>query len=165
MLAVRSSGAIVRKVEVDPLSELLSVLKLHSYMASGFDLAGRWSLGFGTHDGVKCYALVSGECWLIVEGVPDAVHLQTGDCFLLPRGVPFRLTNDLRLDPVDVHTLFHKPVNGGVGTLNGGGDFFGVGGHFAFTDSHARSCSESCRRLCIFARSRIRQSCIGAWTA
>ena len=139
MLGVRGSGAIVREAQVDPLSEVLSVLKLHSYMASGFDLAGQWSLQFGAYDGVKCYALVSGQCWLLVEGVPEAVRLQTGDCFLLPRGLPFRLTNDLRLHPVDAHTLFRKPVNGGVGTLNGGGgDFFGVGGHFAFIDSHAR---------------------------
>ena len=138
MLVVRSSGAIVREVQVDPLSEVLSVLKLHSYMAGGFDLAGQWSLQFGAYDGVKCYALVSGQCWLMVEGVADAVLLQTGDCFLLPRGLPFRLTNDLRLDPVDAHTLFKRPVNGGVGLLNGGGDFFGVGGHFAFTDIHAQ---------------------------
>ena len=137
MLAVRRSGAIVRETQMDPLSEVLSVLKLHSYMAGGFDLAGQWSLQFGPYDGVKCYALVSGQCWLIVEGVSDAVHLETGDCFLLPRGLPFRLTNDMRLAPVDAHTLFRKPVNGGVATFNGGGDFFGVGGHFAFTDSHA----------------------------
>ena len=123
---------------MDPLSEVLSVLKLHSYMAGGFDLGGQWSLQFGSYDGVKCYALVSGQCWLIVEGASDAVRLETGDCFLLPRGLPFRLTNDMRLDPVDAHSLFRKPVNGGVGILNGGGDFFGVGGHFAFTDNHAR---------------------------
>jgi hypothetical protein len=28
--------------------------------------------------------VVSGECWLSVEAVPDAVRLKTGDCFVLP---------------------------------------------------------------------------------
>ena len=40
-----------------------------------------------------------GQCWLAVEGVPEAVHLRTGDCFLLPLGRPFRLASDLALPP------------------------------------------------------------------
>ncbi len=123
---------------MDPLSEVLSLLKLHTYMAGGFDWAGEWSIQFGSHEGIKCYALVSGQCWLVVDGVPDPVRLQTGDCFLLPRGLPFRLASDLNLTPVDAHTVFRTPLNGGIRTWNGGGDFFGVGGHFAFTGSHAR---------------------------
>jgi AraC-like DNA-binding protein len=123
---------------MDPLSDVLSLLKLHSYMAGGFDLAGEWSIQFGHHEGIKCYALVSGECWLVVEGVPGAVRLETGDCFLLPRGLPFRLTSDITLPPVDALTIFAMPLNGGIATWNGGGDCFGVGGHFAFTGRHAR---------------------------
>ena len=123
---------------MDPLSEVLSLLKLHSYMAGGFDWAGEWSVQFGRHDGIKCYALVAGQCWLAVDGVPDAVRLETGDCFLLPRGLPFRLASDLHLPPVDADTLFTTPLNGGIRKWNGGGECFGVGGHFAFTGSHAR---------------------------
>ena len=33
---------------------------------------------FPQHEGIKCYAVVSGECWLSVEGVPDPVRLKTG---------------------------------------------------------------------------------------
>lgn len=123
---------------MDPLSEVLSLLKLHSYMAGGFDCAGDWSVQFGPHEGIKCYALVSGHLWLAVEGVPDPIRLHPGDCFLLPRGLPFRLASDLHLPPLDAVALFPTPLNGGIRTWNGGGESFSVGGHFAFAGAHAR---------------------------
>jgi AraC-like DNA-binding protein len=122
---------------VDPLSDVLSLLKSRTYMAGGFDMGGEWSIRFGRHEGVKCYAVVSGQCWLSVEGVPDAVRVTAGDCFLLPSGRPFSLASDLSLTPVDAHTMIPLPLNGGIALCNGGGDCFGVGGHFAFTGSHA----------------------------
>jgi AraC-like DNA-binding protein len=73
---------------------------------------------------------------LSVDGVPDAVRLNAGDCFLLPRGRPFSLASDLSLTPVDAHTMFHLPLNGAIRSINGGGDCFGVGGHFALTGNH-----------------------------
>jgi hypothetical protein len=92
---------------------------------------------FPQHEGIKCYAVVSGQCWLSVEGVPDAVHLKAGDCFLLPRGRPFRLASDLTLAPVDALTIFATARSGGIVWFNGGGDCFIVGGRFALTGNHA----------------------------
>ncbi len=122
---------------MDPLSDVLSLLKLRSYMVGGFDIGGDWSIGFGRHEGIKCYAVASGTCWLSMEGVPEPVRLGTGDCFLLPRGRPFHLANDLALPPVDVRTMFSAPSNGGLVVCNGGGDFAAVGGHFALSGDQA----------------------------
>ncbi|MBM7044191.1 MULTISPECIES: AraC family transcriptional regulator [Rhizobium] len=122
---------------MDPLSDVLSLLKPRSYTFGGFDVGGDWSIRFGRHEGIKCYAVVSGQCWLSVEGVPDPVRLKTGDCFLLPRGWPFCLTNDLALPPIDARALFSRPKNGGIRLLNGGGDFWGVGGHFVLSGDNA----------------------------
>ena len=122
---------------MDPLSDVLSLLKPRSYMFGGFDMGEEWSVQFGQHEGIKCYALVSGQCWLTVEGVPEPVRLEAGDCFLLPRGWPFRMTSDLTLKPVDAYTMFPLPLNGRISSWNGGGDCFGVGGHFALTGTHA----------------------------
>ena len=76
---------------MDPLSDVLSLLKPRSYLCGGFDVGGELSLQFPKHEGIKCYALVSGQCWLSVEGVAEAVLLKAGDCFLLPRGLPSAL--------------------------------------------------------------------------
>jgi AraC-like DNA-binding protein len=123
---------------MDPLSDVLSLLKPRSYMAGGIDVGGELSIRFGQHDGIKCYAVVSGECWLSVEGVPDAVHLAAGDCFLLPHGRPFRLASDLTLTPVDALTILAAATRrGGIALINGGGGCCVVGGHFAFSGNHA----------------------------
>jgi AraC-like DNA-binding protein len=123
---------------MDPLSDVLSLLKPRSYMSGGFDVGGELSIQFPQHEGIKCYAVVSGQCWLSVEGIPDAVLLTTGDCFLLPRGRSFRLASDLTLTPVDALTIFSKArKNGSIISFNGGGDCFIVGGHFTFTGNHA----------------------------
>lgn len=123
---------------MDPLSDVLSLLKPRSYIARGFDVGGELSIRFGPHDGIKCYAVVSGECWLSVEGVPDAVHLAAGDCFLLPHGRPFRLATDLTLTPVDALTILATATRqGGIALINGGGTCCIVGGHFAFSGNHA----------------------------
>ncbi|MEI9977072.1 MAG: AraC family transcriptional regulator [Ignavibacteriota bacterium] len=122
---------------MDPLSDVLSLLKPRSYMSGGWDMGGDWSVKFGRHDGIKCYALVSGQCWLVVEGVPEPVRVVAGDCFVLPGGRPFHLTSDLALTPVDFRAVAQLPLNGAVATVNGGGGCLGVGGHFAFEGSHA----------------------------
>ncbi|MFE0757679.1 AraC family transcriptional regulator [Inquilinus sp. NPDC058860] len=123
---------------MDPLSDVLSLLKPRSYVSAGFDAGGDWSIRFSRqHDRIKCYAVVSGACWLSVEGVPDPVRLKAGDCFVLPSGRPFRLASDMALTPVDAGTVFPPARDGGVVTVNGGGGFFLVGSRFAVSGDHA----------------------------
>ena len=134
---------------MDPLSDVLSLLKMHSYGCGGMDLGGEWCLQFPRHKGIKCYAVVSGEGWLAVEGVPEPVQLKAGDCFLLPSGRPFRLTSDLDLPTIDFFTLretkkiHYRELNGDYGMSDGGnagegGDIcYIVGGHFALSDNHS----------------------------
>lgn len=122
---------------MDPLSGVLSLLKPQNTMCGGFDVGGDWSLQFPEHDGIKCYAIVSGRCWLAVEGVAEGVHLRAGDSFLLPLGRPFRLASDLALPPVDFKSVYKRPLNGGISVWNGGGDVAGVGGFFGLERNHA----------------------------
>jgi AraC-like DNA-binding protein len=123
---------------MDPLSDVLSLLKPRSYMAGGFDVGGEFSVRFGQYDGVKCYSVVSGQCWLSLDGVSDAVRLNTGDCFLLTQGRPFRLATDLGLDSVDAFTLLKSSTKkGGIAVINGGGRCCVVGGFFSFAGNHA----------------------------
>lgn len=122
---------------IDPLSDVLSLLKPHTYVAGGFDLRDRWSIEFDPHAGIKCYALLSGGCWLVLEGLAEAVRLDAGDCILLPNGRRFCLTNDLALPPTPFEKLQPMDWCGGMATLNGGGETLILGGHFAFAGPHA----------------------------
>ena len=121
---------------MDPLSDVLSLLKPRSYSSGGFDAGGDWSIRYPAHEGMKCFAVVSGECWLAVDGVPDAVYIQAGDCFLLPSGRSFRAASDLSLTPTDASELYAGEQSSSVVSWNGGGDFFLIGGHFTVTRSH-----------------------------
>jgi AraC-like DNA-binding protein len=122
---------------MDPLSDVLSLLKPRSYISGGFGLDGDLAIQFPKHQGVKCYAMLSGQCWLSVEGVPDAVLLTAGDCFLLPRGLPFCLATDLSLTPVDFNVLRAARMSGGAVSNNEGGERYIAGGHFILAGSHA----------------------------
>ena len=122
---------------MDPLSDVLSLLKPQSYSSGGFEVGGDVSLQFPKHAGIKCYAVVSGECWLSVEGVSDPVLLTAGDCFLLPRGLPFCLATDLSLKPVDFHEFLAALRRGEMAQRPDGGGRYLVGGHFVLSGDHA----------------------------
>lgn len=91
---------VVSSLHMDPLSQVLALIKPQTYASGGFAIWGDMAIHFPKHQGVKCYAMLAGDCWLVVEGVPEPVRLHAGDCFLLPRGLPFQLTTDLALEPV-----------------------------------------------------------------
>ncbi len=128
--------AIVRNA-MDPLSDVLSLLRPHAYVSSGFDAGGDWAVQFGDqHKLIKCYAVVSGDCWLTVDGVADPVHLVAGDCFVLPTGRPFRLGSNIHGTAVAAAQVFPAARRGGVVTLNGGGGLFLVGSRFGVKGNH-----------------------------
>lgn len=123
---------------MDPLSDVLALLKPRSHVSAGFDAGGDWSIQFADlQNRIKCYAVVTGACWLAVEGVADPVRLKAGDSFVLASGRPFRLASDMALPPIDAGEIFPPPREGGVVSLNGGGDFFLVGSRFAVSGHHA----------------------------
>ena len=126
-----------RSQHMDPLSEVLALLKPQSLISGGFTVPGDLAICFPKHQGVKCYAMLAGECWLTVEGAPGPVLLQAGDCFLLPRGLPFQLSTDLSLQPV-LYTLVWDRLSKAleVSEITEGTRYM-AGGFFTFTGSHA----------------------------
>jgi AraC-like DNA-binding protein len=121
---------------MDPLSDVLSLLRPRSIMSGGFDGGGSWSIQFPRPKGVKCYAVAQGQCWLVVEGVAEPVRLATGDCFLLPGGRTFTLASDLALTPVDALANLPGRGEGGIRVHNGGGNGMVIGGHFILDNDH-----------------------------
>ena len=116
---------------MDPLSDVLSLLKPQSYLTVGLDAGGDWAVRFDNQVGrIKCYAVTDGACWLRVDGVDDLVRLTPGDCFVLPSGRSFTLASDMRLPPAPAHTVLAGARHGSVVVHNGGGDAFLAGTRF-----------------------------------
>jgi AraC-like DNA-binding protein len=122
---------------MDPLSEVLALLKPQSLSFGGFMVPGDMAIYFPKHQGIKCYAILAGQCWLVVESVPDPILLDVGDCFILPRGLPFRLATDLSLEPIHYTLAWGRLTN--TNDVPGGaeGARYIAGGFFGFTGSHA----------------------------
>lgn len=123
---------------MDPLSDVLSLLKPRSQLSAGFDAGGDWAVEFSNQrETIKCYAILSGGCWLAVAGVAEPVRIEAGDCFVLPSGRSFRLASDPAITPVDSKTLFPPARPGGVVRINDGGGVYLAGSRFAVAGNHA----------------------------
>lgn len=122
---------------MDPLSQLLLLLKPRSYITAGFDAGGSWGLVLDDLAGrIKCYAVTKGECWLSVADMPP-VHLCAGDCFVLPSGRPATIFSDPSVVPSSASEVLDPDRSGEVVTYNGGGDVYLVGSRFEIADGHA----------------------------
>jgi AraC-like DNA-binding protein len=122
---------------MDPLSDVLSLLRVTGYMSGGFDASGDWSIQFPKHEGIKFHAVFSGQCWLSIEGLAEPVQIRAGDCFLLPSGRPFCVASNLSLTPIDFTAIQSSKRDGGIISYNGGGEYFSIGGYFHLADNHA----------------------------
>jgi AraC-like DNA-binding protein len=123
---------------MDPLSEVLSLLKPHSYITAGFDAGGAWALTLDDLAGrIKCYALTRGTCWLWMKDLDAPVRLQAGDCFVLPSGRPVSIGSDVGVASRRASEVLDPDRSGEVVTYNGGGDVFLVGSRFEVNSRHA----------------------------
>jgi AraC-like DNA-binding protein len=121
---------------MDLLSQVLSRLRLEDYVSGGFVVGTMHGFRFPAHEGIKCYAVAAGSCWLQIHGDPSPVHLDTGDCVLLPRGLRFCL----RTHPA--HSTVDFPCNSqghpGASKLDLAADGCSIiGGHFILAGGHS----------------------------
>ncbi|MET0443247.1 MAG: AraC family transcriptional regulator [Pseudorhodoplanes sp.] len=117
---------------MDPLSQVLALLKPGSYGFRGLDAGGDWAISYGAGDGIKCFTVSSGDCWLLIDAVGKPVQLRAGDFVLLPSGKPFLLCSAPDAQVIDAYALFHTVSPGEIAVLNGGGGCSGAGGGFSF---------------------------------
>jgi len=122
---------------MDPLSDVLALMKPNSYGFRGLHAGGDWALTFKATGGLKCYAIHAGTCWIAPEGGPEPIELHAGDFVLMPGRTAFRLHSSPDVPAIDAYEFFPSFPAGEAGTLNGGGDCSGVGGFFHFSGFHA----------------------------
>lgn len=123
---------------MDTLSQIVSTLKPRHVRAVGLNAGGLWSLNFGRYEGIKFNAVVTGSCWLVMDGLDAPLRVSAGDCFLLTQGTPFRLATDDRATPADAESVFGPLASGTTALLNEGGDFLLFGSRFILEGDQAR---------------------------
>ena len=117
---------------MDPLSDVISLLQPRTYVSGAISAGDPWSLQVPEFQGIKCYAVVEGECWLAVAG-EEPTRLCAGDCLLLPHGKSFVIASDLSLPPVDARAVVaHVKRYNGVLLVTPGEKVLILGSHFDF---------------------------------
>ncbi len=116
----------------DPLSDVLSLVKTRGYMSGGLDFGGNWSYAFAADSAFRCFAIVSGQCWLSVADGRDPILLREGEFFALPHGHRFSLASDPAIDPGNIYDEVDGPLNGRVLQIGGGGNCCLFGTIFTF---------------------------------
>lgn len=134
----------------DTLSDIIGLLRPHDCVAAGLDAGGSWAIRFGRHEGVKCNAVVKGNCELVLGArevvgtsgskfIPDIpIRLEQGDCFVLPHGLPFLISSPNATGERDVETFYAPVQHGGTAVHGEGGDFFMTGARFLVAEPMAR---------------------------
>ncbi|WP_082445132.1 AraC family transcriptional regulator [Sphingomonas sp. Leaf28] len=121
---------------MDPLSDVLTMMRPTSYGFRGLDAAGDWALAYDSAQGIRCIAIETGTCRLWLEGCTAPTTLQAGDVVLMTSGAARLGASDAAV-PVDAVALLSSVSAGAFVTLNGGGDCIGVGGFFQLGDRQA----------------------------
>ncbi|MGV9233730.1 AraC family transcriptional regulator [Streptomyces nigra] len=116
---------------MDPLEDILSLLRTRSHLSAGLTAGGQWSVRFEPPTGVKFNTLRRGYCWLEVEKADGPIALAPGDCYLLTQPLPFTLRSDPPGPEIDAHTIFARAENGMAHTGTGD-DVLLIGGRFTF---------------------------------
>ncbi|KRP69636.1 MULTISPECIES: AraC family transcriptional regulator [Pseudomonas] len=118
---------------MDPLSDVLSLLRIRNYHSATLSLGGDWAFTFPEREGIKFTAVVKGSCWLQVDGEQQPQQLHQGDCFLMTRGMPFSLYSDMSQPVMNSDGHFQTLAADELALHYGGDETQLVGGRFDFT--------------------------------
>jgi AraC-like DNA-binding protein len=128
---------------MDPLSDVLSMLRPTDYAFRGLEAGGSWSLHYPADGSLKCFAITLGNCWLYGAAPIGQRRLRQGDVVMVSGGTAFRLCSDLEQQPVDVAAALTVVGPGNVARIGSGIgsgtgiDCAGLGGYFGFGNTHA----------------------------
>ncbi|WP_295941087.1 AraC family transcriptional regulator [uncultured Xanthomonas sp.] len=121
----------------DALSDILTLVQLDSYGFRGLDAGSDWGLRFPPADGIRCFAIDSGECRIVLQDAPSPIALEPGDVILVQAGAAMQLYAGAPVTWQDAISFLTQVPPGHVAELNGGGVCRGIGGFFSLRGQHA----------------------------
>ena len=123
---------------MDPLSDILALMRPSCSGFRGIDAGGDWAVTFAPAEGMLCFAIETGACWLRLGGAAAPSRLESGDVVLLTGGGEVSLYSCETAEFLDAVTFLSSVPPGETALLNGGGDCRGIGGFFGLAGSHGR---------------------------
>jgi AraC-like DNA-binding protein len=128
----------MHRPDVDPLSEVLGLLRPEAFLAAELHARGRWGLSFVNDPGVKFGVVIEGSCVFASRGKP-ARRLRAGDVFLFGAVPAYVIASDLDAPTRDGSALLRN-ARGQVAQLGRGPSASAVriiGGYFALDRPNA----------------------------
>ena len=118
---------------LDPLSEIITLLRPRTVFSKGISCAGRWGVRYGDFGQPSFCVVLDGRCLLAVDG-QDTVTLETGDFVFLPATPGFTLSGFEPVTPERIDPKVTPAPTGEVrhGTRGGRPDVRLLGGYFVF---------------------------------
>jgi AraC-like DNA-binding protein len=123
---------------IDPLSEVIALLRPRAVFAKGISGAGRWGVRYSDFGQPSFCTVIEGRCRLAVDG-QDAITLQAGDFVLLPTTPGFTLSGfePVTLTRINPKTLPSSTADIRHGRRGGRADVRLFGGYFVFESPDA----------------------------
>lgn len=132
MIPIQSSEIGAR----DPLSDMLALLDVRSFLSRRIEASGPWALRFPAYRHMKFGGVIEGKRWLWMEGGAEILELEAGDFYLLTNGGPYCFASDRDAVPMDGVGVMdeHLQADGVVRFGSGEPRSVGVGGRFVLDD-------------------------------
>ena len=123
---------------VDPLSEVIDLLKPRAVFTKGISGAGRWGVRYADFGHPSFAIVIEGACRLAVDGQPP-LTLEAGDFVLLPTTPGFTMTGFEPVVPTFIDPDLATAADGEVrhGRQDGPPDLRMLGGYFLFDSEDA----------------------------
>jgi len=123
---------------VDPLAEIIALLRPRAVFSKGISGAGRWSVRYSEFGQPSFCAVLEGSCLLAVDG-EETITLQAGDFVLLPATPGFTMSSFEPVKPVFIDPKTTPSPTGEVrhGRRGGRADVRLLGGYFTFDSPDA----------------------------
>jgi len=123
---------------VDPLSDVIALLKPAAIYAKGISGAGRWGVRYSAFGQPSFCIVMDGSCRLAVDG-QTPLTLVAGDFVLLPATPGFVLSGFERVKPIRIDPKVAATQTGEVrhGRRGGAADVRLLGGYFSFASADA----------------------------
>jgi AraC-like DNA-binding protein len=122
---------------MDPLSDVLALLRPSDYAFRGLEAGGNWAIRYPADRSLKCFAITSGTCWLCGDAPIGQRKLEQGDVVMVSGGTAFLLCSDPGVQPVDVEVALTVVGPGNVARIGDVVDCAGLGGYFGFGNTQA----------------------------